>query len=301
MSTPNPGPIPVPVMAPTPVMAPSPAPGAVWTPNGPAPAFGSLFKPSTSIVTPPRLALSLDALDKCGKSHWALYTTPEPVAIVVTDEGTAHVIRKAQADGRKISGVLDLLYPDAETPGKSEANAAMHGEWVHHWKLFKEGMRAVAADRTIKTLIRDTESEIWQLCQLAHFGRTTQIPQHLRTQCNADYLSTFRMVYGRPDLNIVLVHKVKKEYKPNAKGENDWTGEYERDGMNKIGFSVDLTLRAGWDGLRRCFYTHAPSTQATRYGSAVAGKYWYGDDSGFGYLGIELFPETEMTPEVWGL
>lgn len=285
--------------APVPVMA---AP-AVTLPSGPPPAFSTLFKPVSSLSTGiiPRLAVSLDALDKSGKSHWAMYTTPGPIAVVMTDEGTEHVVSKAQAEGRQIAGVFDLCFPDPETKGKSAANQALQQEWMRLWQLYKQSIRAVAADMTIRTVIKDTETEIWQLAQLAYFGRLTQITQHLRTECNADYLSTFRILYARKDLNIVLIHKVKKEYKPNTKGEMDWTGDYERDGMNKIGFQVDLSLRAGWDGLTRRFYTHLPPNQVSRYGSGLSGKYWYGDDSGFGYLGIELFPETEETPEVWGL
>lgn len=288
---------------PAPVMAQSPSPAANSF-HGPPPAFSSLFKPIGDLTTHPRLAISLDALDKCGKSHWALFTAPDSgsgIAVVMTDEGTAFVVKKAQSAGRRIAGVLDLLYPDPETVGKSNANAALQQEWMRQWQIFKQGMRAIAADKTISTVVRDTESEIWQLCQLAYFGRLTQIPQHLRTECNADYLSTFRTLYARPDLHIILVHKAKKEYKPNTKGEMDWTGGYERDGMNKIGFNVDLSLRAGWDGTRKCFYTHMPQEQASRFGGHLAGKYWYGEESGFGYLGIECFPETVDTPEVWGL
>jgi len=275
--------------------------GAMGAGVGAGAGVKAYFKPVSAIMRPPRIALSLEALDKCGKSHWAIMTPPGPLVVAMTDDGTEYVLRKAKAAGRPVAGVLDLHYTRPATIGKSQANETLQKEWREKWELFKNGMNAVAADKSIRTVVRDTETEIWQLAQLAYFGRLTQIPQHLRTECNADYLRTFRVLYGREDLNIVLVHQLKKEYKPNSKGEADWTGKYERDGMNKIGFAVDLVLRAGWDGNRRSFYTQVPTEQATRFGADLAGKQWYGEESGFGYLGMELFPETGLTPEVWGL
>ena len=133
-----------PVLPKSPVLA---APALVVAPGGPvlpqvtiapratstgaAPTFSSLFKPASDIALPPRLAISLDALDKCGKSHWAIHTMPDlgaGIAIAMTDEGTLHVINKARAAGRKIAGVLDLLYVSPETVGKSQANAALQSE-----------------------------------------------------------------------------------------------------------------------------------------------------------------------------
>lgn len=308
MSTPNnpgPGPGPVPVaFTPTPIPVARPITSALPSSgsSGVPGKLDSFFKPmGEAPTTTPRLAISLDALEKSGKTHWALFTPPGPIAVVMADEGTEHVMHKAKAEGKQIAGVLDILYKDPVTKGKSQANEAMQAEWQAKWRYFVQGTEALAADSTIKTVVRDTETAIWQLCQLAHFGRLTQIPQHLRTECNAAYLRTFRILYARKDLNIILIHQTKKEYKPNSKGENDWTGGYERDGMNKIGFGVDLALVAGWDGIRRCFYTHVPPHQATRFGPELAGRYWYGEESGFGYLGMALFPDTELTPEVWGL
>lgn len=299
-TTPGPGPIPM-VRAITPQIARPTAAQTAAVAASKGQGVSAFFKPITDTLTLPRLAVSLDALEKSGKTHWALFTAPEPIAVIMADEGTEHVVKKAIRAGRKIAGVLDILYKEPITKGKSAANEALQQEWKNKWNHCTAGIEELAADNTIRTVIMDTETARWQLCQLAFFGRLTQIPQHLRTECNAAYLRTFRILYARKDLNIILIHQTKKEYKPNSKGEADWTGKYERDGMNKIGFAVDVALVAGWDGTRKQFFTHVPPQQATRYGPELAGKYWYGEDSGFGWLGLELFPETELTPEVWGL
>ncbi len=251
----------------------------------------------------PRLAISLEALDKCGKTHWSLHTPPDPVLIVTNDPGTMHVVAKARRAGRTVHA-LELSYepPDPSVYSVKDVDKDDWSAWKKQWKKFKDAMDALTRDKVIRTIVWDTGTGLWQLAQLSHFGKIKSIPQHLRTECNADYSGVFWDLYKkRPDLNMVLIHQLKKEYKPNSKGEADWTGGYERDGFNKIGFAVDLCLRAGWDGTQRSFYTEIQAGQATRYGADLCGTRWYGEESGFVELALQVFPETVDTPEVWGL
>lgn len=101
------------------------------------------------------------------------------------------------------------------------------------------------------------------------------------------------------DLNMIRIHKLKKEYKPNSKGENDWTGLYEAAGYNQSAFQVDMVIRAGWDKVYKSFYTEVD--RVTRFGFEMIGKRWYGEGSGFPWLALEVFPETALTPGMWGL
>ena len=84
--------------------------------------------------------------------------------------------------------------------------------------------------------------------------------------------------------------------------KTEWNGKYERIGYNQIGYNVDMTLQCGWDGNRKQFYTRIDANQATRFGGELAGTTWYGEDSGFANLALELFPDTEdQATELWGL
>jgi hypothetical protein len=263
-----------------------------------------LFSSPESIVQKeePRLCIQLEALDKCGKTHWALHTAPDPCMLVTNDPGSTRVLKKALAAGRRIPYVMELSYPDPD-PAVTKSNqidAADHAVWKKEWARYKAGMQALLHDRTIRTLITDTEDAMWNLCMLSHFGKIRAIPQHLRTECNSDYNGVFWSLYKqRPDLNMIRIHKLKKEYKPNSKGENDWTGKYEAAGYNQSAFQVDVVLRAGWDGVRKCFYTEMD--RVTRFGFDLVGKRWSGEESGFGWLALEIFPETALTPELWGI
>lgn len=255
----------------------------------------------------PRLAISLEALDKCGKTHWALFTAPDPICLVTNDPGTAHVLKKARtaADARgprKIPHVMELSYtaPDPSIIKSADIDKADWAVWQKEWARFKAGQAALLRDKTIRTVIWDQGTDMWNLCMLAHFGKIRAIPQYSRTECNADYSGVFWDLYkGRPDLNMILIHQIGKEYKPNSKGESDWTGKYEHKGFNKTGYQVDMVVRSGWDGVRKSFYTEI--AQPTRFGFDMTGKRWYGEESGFGLLAVEVFPETVLTPEMWGL
>ena len=271
--------------------------------------------PTQAPKTIPRLAVSIDALDKCGKSHWALYTPPDPIALVVANDNI-HVYQKAVKDGRRIH-LMQLEYPspDPAIMAASQVDKGEHAAQIKEWLRFKSGMNAVKADRSIRTVVWDTATELWHLAELAHFGKLRGNARiDVRTELNADFTKVFWSLYkDRPDLNIILIHRAKKQYEPELdaaghklkdnKGNDktEWNGKYERAGFGNIGFAVDLSLQAGWDGTKKSFYTRIDPNQATRYGTSLTGQTWYGEDSGFVNLALQIFPETESTPEWWGL
>lgn len=250
----------------------------------------------------PRLCISLEALDKRGKTHYALHTSPDPICLVTNDPGTLRVLKKAITAGKRVPYVLEMDYtaPDPAITKSADVDKQEWAEWKKAWAKFKVAMAALQKDTTVRTLIWDTASDVWTLCMLSHFGKTQKIQQNLRTECNADYSKVFFDLYkGRPDLNMILIHKLKKEYKPNSKGENDWTGKYESSGFNQTGFQVDLTLRADWDGVRRSLYTEL--NNPSRFGFDLVGQRWYGEESAFNQLALEIFPEIMADMEAWGL
>ena len=272
--------------------------------------------PSKAKPSIPRLALSLEALDKCGKSHWAIMTTPQPIALIVVNDNT-YVYDKAIKKGRKIH-LMEINYPEPNMAIKNAANIdqEQHKAWIMEWNRFKNGVKAVIADKSIRTMVWDQASDLWHLAELAHFGKLTGNARiDLRTILNADYSKVFWDAYKqRPDLNMILIHRHKKQYVPilDASGKvmvdekgnpkTEWNGKYERIGYNQIGYNVDMTLQCGWDGNRKQFYTRIDANQATRFGGELAGTTWYGEDSGFANLALELFPDTEdQATELWGL
>jgi hypothetical protein len=281
----------------------------------PTPISSYFSTPAQAPKSVPRLAISLDALDKCGKTHWSLFTPPDPIALVVANDNI-HVYQKAIQAGRRVH-LMQLEYPvpDPAILAASQVDKGEHAAQIKEWLRFKSGMDAVKADKAIRTVVWDTATELWHLAELAHFGKLRGNARiDVRTELNADFSKVFWSLYkDRPDLNIILIHRAKKQYEPEldaggnkmkdkqGNDKTEWNGKYERAGYNNIGFAVDLSLQAGWDGNKRSFWTRIDPGQATRYGTELTGKTWYGDDSGFANLALEIFPETESNPEWWGL
>lgn len=264
------------------------------------------FAPESSLKETPRLAISLEALDKCGKTHWALHTAPDPILILTNDPGTTHVVNKARRTGKRVEVVeIPFERPDVKVLKASDVDKTEHGEHKKQWAKYRAVKQALIDDRMFRTVVDDTATDFWHLAELSHFGKLRGNARiDIRTELNADFSGLFWDLYrGRPELNMILIHKLRKEYKPKSSGGEDaWTGGYEREGFGKIGFAVDLCLRCGWDGLRKQFYTEVDKGQATRFGGGdLSGTRWYGEESGFGLLGIEVFPDTIETPEWWGL
>lgn len=269
------------------------------------PQLSTFFSASPTIEVP-RLAISLDALQKCGKTYWALMTAPDPIAVVSNDPGTAHIRNKALALGRRVSMMeVHLAEPDKTIRKQEDIDKAQWQLWVNEWARVKAAHQAIIADKTIRTLVWDEGASMFDLAQLSHFGKLTgNTRQDKRTDLNADFHKLFWDLYkGRPDLNIILIHKLKKQYVKNSDPNKpaDWSGKYEREGFNKIGYYVDLSLRLGWDSVKKDYYSEIDAEQSTRYGSELCGKRWYGAENSFTNLALEIFPETILTPEWWGI
>ncbi len=267
------------------------------------------FKPVEETNDPPRLAVSADGRDKRGKSYWAIMTTPDPIAIVTTDTGTDSAIKTALKKGRKIKGVMEIEYetPDPKVIAAKNVDKAAEEEWKRAWTHYKEGIYRIRDDRSIRTLVTDTESGIYDLAQLAVFGKLrSNARKDLWAELNSEYNKLFWDLYkGRPDLNIVLIHKAKKQYV-----DDKATGKFERAGHKDTGFHVDLSLNFEWDAVMSDFYTEISREQPLRYmdnRGELIGKRWYADPSAgndpshFGYLAMLVFPETQADPEYWGL
>jgi len=259
----------------------------------------------------PRLVLSLDGLEE-GKTHYALITPPTPVRVISNDTGTEVIAQKARSLGRDVKVMyLDIPDPNPSVTRGRDVDTEDLSRWQGEWTRAKAAISAIGRDRAVKTLVIDTASKLWNLCLLSHFGKMKKIPQHLREEPNSEFYKMLWDLYkSREDLNMILLHLVKKRYVPSLKPgiDAEWDGTYERQGWRDIGAFADISLRAGWDGNKNPFtgkangfYTEVDASRATRFGVELSGRRWYGNENSFWNLGMEVFPQTESTPEVWGL
>jgi hypothetical protein len=189
--------------------------------------------PASVIV--PRITVCTTAGEKVGKTHWAL-TAPGPIAVISTDTGTREVVERfIRETGKKI-----LLCQLTAATALTEARRGDAG--ATEWQRAKDAIYSVVADKSIRTLVVDTATEIWELCRLSAFGKLTQVKPHHYAVPNGEFRNLLKYCYeARNSLNAVWIHKHKKEYKGNVKNDDsNWTGKYERSGMADVPFLVDV-------------------------------------------------------------
>jgi len=169
------------------------------------------------------------------------------------------------------------------------------------WKKMDDGIRAIVDNRKFRTLIIDTGTEAWELCRLAAFGKLSQVMPHHYVEVNAKFKALVKYAYERTDLNVIWVHKVKKEYKTNREGKDTWTGRMERAGFGDMPYLVDCNIRH--------YFAHAPEGQTGQFGVevldsrmemiSVVGCRFEGPDCNFQTLAEAMFPET-YGEGLWG-
>lgn len=239
------------------------------------------FEVPKSIVAVPRLSVATRAPTKCGKSYWAIMTTPEPVAVIALDPGTNAVIDKALAEGRKL-----VVRRIAHNRKNDQATAKKL------WFEFKAACLSVAHNKAIRTLVVDTCSEVWEMLRLAEFGKLSQVKGIHYGPINSEMDSFINeLYYMRPDLNFVYTHKVKKNYIADQ-----WDGKsMELLGFGGIDYLVDLSItnyfmpRSATTPASFGFLTEGNT--ATRFGPAFSGLKFEGVECNFIDLALHIFTE----------
>lgn len=179
---------------------------------------------------PHRLIVSLDGLEGTGKTHFVL-TAPPPIFLFDIDVGVEGVKEKFQDAGK------DIYTYEVRVPKGEKQNV-----YKELWREVLERVDKIY-DYNEGTLGIDTNSELYELARLAHFGKLTQVLPHHYTEVKAE----FREVLRRADdsnMNLVLVHKVKPVYVNNVR-----TKEYEIAGFDEAKYmvQVSLTMFKEWD------------------------------------------------------
>lgn len=279
--------------------------------NGTQPQFDQFFTSTPSRPRVPRLVINVEGLEKCGKTYYCLNTPPDPIAVIYNDPGTQEAITKARSKGKIIYECsMDWNLPDPSVKKADDVDKAEWKAWWDEWQRVKAAHYSIINNPKIRTLVWDTGTGMKELCELAHFGKLKGNARlDVRGTMNADFTKLFWDLYNkRPDLNMLFIHKVGKQYKKAAKENSpgEWTGEYERKGYSDIGYMADMSLWCGWHKEYKNFYTTLDNRQATRFGAELIGKVWFAGGSGdgesaFWNLAMEVFPDTMLTPEIWGV
>jgi len=179
---------------------------------------------SEAKAVPRRTIISIEGLDKTGKTHLAL-TAPEPIVYMDLDVGTEGVIEPVMTEKQV------LLY-QSEQPSKLGTSSELMNRFGNIWKdIQKQAAQALQLEGG--TLVIDTFGEAYEICRLAHFGKTAQVQPHLYGVAYADLKEICRVAY-KSKMNLILLHQLGNEFN---------TGELKYQGWKGVPGEVQTTIR----------------------------------------------------------
>lgn len=182
-----------------------------------------------------RVVASIVAGEKSGKTHFCM-TAPGPIAAISTDTGT-------EAVAKKFLGKKRIVIRPFTSARELQQDGASKSDAVKEWTGMSDAYKRIIDTKAVRTLLIDTGSEAWELCRLARLGKLTQVMPHHYVEVNSEFQTLIKLGYSRTDLNILWIHKTKKEYAKGKEGKDSWTGKMERAGFGDMPFLVDVNLK----------------------------------------------------------
>lgn len=200
---------------------------------------GTGFAPAPTTVNP-RLILSVQGLEKNGKTHFAL-TAPGPIAVINFDTGLEGVVHKFATEKQ-------IVHADYRVEAGNGSADTIAGNAQKVWAKYMADYKWALAN--MRTIVIDTGSELWELLRLARFGKLTQVMPHHYGPVNNEFRQMVKMAYDG-SANVIFLHKMKDEYlnTVNSAGKeiSNKTGKKVRVGFSDIGYLVQSNLLSEYD------------------------------------------------------
>jgi hypothetical protein len=187
--------------------------------------------------------LSIEGLPKTGKTHFTC-TAPGDIAIQSLDFGTEGIVDKFEGDKRFHIAEYNFSYDYTIKSRGDEASEQADRIKTDYWAPFNTDAEKFFSTDSIRTVVWDTASEVWEMLRLAHFGKLMQNPQMQYGVVNAEYKALVRMA-NMQRKNLILIHQMSKEYK-DIDGKSQETGNYKRVGNNKVDYLVHTYVRTSY-------------------------------------------------------
>jgi hypothetical protein len=176
--------------------------------TGQASAYATGWGETQQLVLRPRMIISVRGEEREGKTQFAL-SAPGPVAVFPFDNNTREIVNKLQKanPGKKfLTPTESLEYKDASNQGEHEAL----------WQRFISLYNDAVASTSIRSIVVDTGSDLYELARLALLGRLEQVPPHFYGKVNVQFFELIKKLHPR-DKNFVITHRLKDEYIKSGK------------------------------------------------------------------------------------
>jgi len=259
----------------------------------------------------PRLIINVEALEKCGKTTFAL-TAPDPIVAFNLDRGLEGIAQHALKKKKRLvvvgmdrgKGKMPAYYfaKPKLAPKQSTKDAAYIQATANAarkvWKQFKDDYEETLQSEA-RTLVIDTGTGAYELARYAAFGKLTQVlPVHYG-QVKLEFQGLIQRAYDF-DKNVIWIHRLKPEWADtfNNKGEkvSGKTGRLERAGYADMGFEVQANVRLGKTVDKHKKAHFSAQILDCRLSQGLDGLELEGEMCSFPFLAATIF---ENEPEDW--
>lgn len=231
-----------------------------------------------------RLTLRIAGLQKTGKTYKAL-TAPGPLAYFDLNQRGKSALNKIVTDEGK-----EIHHFDYNVGGHSGEK-----DWETLWARFDKDFYDAAEADFIRTLVLDSDTDVWELLRLARFGKTEAIMPNRYTPLNKEMRDLFEAV-NATDKNLIVVSEMKRNYKEfrdaNGNVRPYWEGDYVPHGWSNTGFKVQMNATSHFDVKTNEFSLYVNDCGVN---PNLAGQTLSGPDSDFPFLAAAAYPETDVT------
>jgi len=169
--------------------------------------------------------------DKVGKNHFG-FTMPDPILGMYLDPaGTEGVVQKfLKGDGVPKKEIRHIQYRFNKKFDDQDKAKEIRDRWIEDYQHGLSIARSIQVD----------ETELWELCRFAEFGRESDL-QREYGPLNGMYRGLIQDAFDA-DVNLQLVQKVKTKW---VKGQS--TDEMEPVGFKQAGNIVQVSLEHHYD------------------------------------------------------
>lgn len=201
------------------------------------------FKTYKYATPPRRLILSIEGLEREGKTHLAL-NAPGPLGYMQFDPGGDDVVPKVQLiDPKKVLHVAKYKLELSSRMSDSQKAELAKQVWLQTLADYEHAVKHM------RSLVVDTATEWFTLLRIAAFGKLTQVMPEQYGPVYAEWRRVIRLAYDNK-CNLILLHKLKEEYidggqtTDGKRKAGKKTGNLVRDGFKGIAYEVQLCVRA---------------------------------------------------------
>jgi len=250
-----------------------------------------------------RLMIRIGGQPKVGKNHFS-FTAPGPIAFHNWNNRVEHVIDKF-IDEKEIwvydyKTTTDNVLPVAASTKQRKAyQEAEQAIWKEQFEIARENIYESISNPEIRTIIFDTEGELWECRRLAQWGRQASIPEQF-TALNKDMRDIYEAI-RESDKNLIAISEMKKRYTKSVdergREVSSWDGEsYVMSGWSNVSYKVDMNLQAQFNSDNKEF-----SVKVLDCGldPELTGDVYEGELCNFPQLAMMVFPNTADEEDYW--